>query len=189
MAEFDRDLAVQRDDQHLTVHLAQVRRSADAIAILAGASTPNDTLALSEGLTQSAASELLDEARRIEKSLEQTRRVLKDRGIRGLVEQVLSSVTFVMDYGQFDFNGSSLTTFIWPVWSRGSDTVKEGDPGYRDAVCKLIGVQVVSVIEDADSLTLGFQNGVTLMVSLRVEEAPGPESANFISETGLVWIW
>ena len=171
VAEFDQDLAAKRDDQRLTVHLAQVRRSAKAIAILAGASTPNDTLALSESLTQNAASALLDEVRRIKKTLEQSRRVLKDRGIQGLAEQVLSSVTFVMDYGQFDFNGLSLTTFIWPVWSRGSDTVQEGDPGYRDAVCRLIGVQVASVIEDAGSLTLHFQNGVTLKVSLRAEEA------------------
>ena len=50
----------------------------------------------------------------MEKTLEQTRRLLRDHGIQVLVEQVLSSVTFVINYGQFDFNGLSLTTSSGP---------------------------------------------------------------------------
>jgi hypothetical protein len=189
LAEFDRNLAGTTDIHLLTLHLAQVRRSADAIAILAGASIPTESIALSNGLTESAASELIGEVKRIQETLQRTRTVLKDKGVQGLVDKVLSRVVFVMDYAQFDFNGSSLTTFIWPEWSRGSDTLRESEPGYRDALCRLIGLNVSSVTEGADRLVLRFTTGDLLTVSLQAEEAHGPESATFASETGGFWVW
>jgi hypothetical protein len=189
VAEFDRSMAGTSSHHLLMLHLAQVRRSAEAIAILARTSIPNESVPLSEGLTESAAYELLSEVKRIQETIQRTRRVLKDQGVQALVDKVLSSVAFVMDYAQFDFNGSSLTTFIWPEWSRGSDTLRESDPGYRDALCGLIGQSVSNVAEGAERLVLRFTSGELLSISLQAEECRGPESANFVSETGGFWVW
>ena len=189
LAEFDRDLAQSPDENQLTLHLNQVRRSANAIAIIAGASISTESLRLSEGLIDSAVSELLAELARIQEALLKVRRVLQDRGVQGLADQSLSSVGFVMDYSQFDFNGSVLTTFLYPEWIRGGEKLGVGDSGYRDALCGLIGATVSHVVETADCLVLTFTNGEELTVSLRADEAPGPENATFISATGLIWVW
>jgi hypothetical protein len=189
LAEFDRNLAHAADSQELMRHLDQVRRSSGALAILADDLIANESLPLSTGLLDSAASELLAEVIRLQERLLLAKRVLKDRGVQGLVDQALGSVVFVMDYVQFDFNGSSLTTFVWPEWNRDSERLRAEDLGYRDALCRLIGAQVTGVTETAESLSIHFTSGETLVASLRAEDALRPENASFISETGLLWIW
>ena len=189
VAEFDRNFTHTIDNQELMRHLDQVRRSSGALAIMADNLIAKESLPLSKGLLDGAASELLVEVNQLREKLLLAKRVLNDRGVQGLAGQSLSSVVFVMDYVQFDFNGSSLTTFVWPEWRRGNERLREAEPGYRDALCRLIGAYIIGIEESAESLSIHFTDGETLVASLRAEDASGPENATFISETGLLWVW
>jgi hypothetical protein len=64
-----------------------------------------------------------------------------------LVCEELSSVIFVGDYAQFDFNGPRLSTFVWPHVNAFGTEWRFGDQGYRDALCGLIG-RTVTVVSD-----------------------------------------
>jgi hypothetical protein len=189
LADFDRGFADETGRHQLLLHLAQVSRSAEAIAILTGESISSESLPLSKDILDHVASDLLVEVKRLQEILHRTGQVLEDRGVHGLVDEDLSSVVFVMDYAQFGFNGASLTSFVWPIVHHGEKALSEAEPGYRDALCRLIGLTVLDVAEDAESLTLDFGKGVSLSISLRPEDAVGPENATFISETGLLWVW
>ncbi|MGI4827180.1 MAG: hypothetical protein ACRYFU_03170 [Janthinobacterium lividum] len=189
LADFDQNFTYTADSQALMRHLDQVRRSAGAFAILADGLIEKQSLPVLEGLLDSTASELLVEVNRVRERLLSAKRVLEDRGVQGIVGEDLSSVVFVMDYVQFDFNGARLTTFAWPEWGRGGERLRANEMGYRDALCKLIGARVSGVTQTIESLSIDFTNGEMLVTSLRAEDASGPESASFLSETGLLWIW
>jgi hypothetical protein len=62
--------------------------------------------------------------------------------LRTLVGGELSSVTFVQDYVQPDFNGPGMTAYTMPTVTYGSESLKFGQPGYRDALCAQIGRKV-----------------------------------------------
>jgi hypothetical protein len=49
--------------------------------------------------------------------------------INELVGEELSSVVFVADYVQFDFNGPRLTLFVWPTAQTFGENRTLGDPG------------------------------------------------------------
>ena len=55
-----------------------------------------------------------------------------------LVTETLSSVVFVADYVQLDFNGPRLSRFVWPVVRTSAREVRFGEAGYRDAMCSLL---------------------------------------------------
>ena len=99
-----------------------------------------------------------------------------------LLGQELSSVTFVQDYVQLDFNGPGLTLLIWPEVSSRDGTYRFPEPGYRDSLCSQIGkrVQAVSLAAD-EALSLQFESDVIFRVSLRSEDYVGPEAMHFIS--------
>jgi hypothetical protein len=79
----------------------------------------------------------------------------------------LSSVTFVMDYLQLDFDGNQFTLYIWPVVNFGGKEYLFGEPSYRDNLCFLI-TQVVKQTygEEQNYFTLEFEQGARLTVSL-----------------------
>jgi hypothetical protein len=90
----------------------------------------------------------------------------------------LSSVIFVMDYIQLDFNGLRLTLYVWPkITTAGKPPLSEGDSGYRDALCEFIAHEVTEVSESStDGLVLIFDNG-TIQVNPSAAELVGPEIA------------
>ncbi len=86
----------------------------------------------------------------------------------------LNSVIFVMDYVQFTFNGPILSAFTWPAIENAGEMLLWDDAGYRDALCALITHHAVDVrIRRDESLTLTFDTGAMLRVSLRAEELRG----------------
>jgi hypothetical protein len=95
-----------------------------------------------------------------------------------LTGEPLSSVVFVMDYLQLDFNGTRLTCFVWPtVELEGEDPRTFGDPGYRDALCVLITQEVSGSEESAVAgLILSFATG-SLRLKPAAEDLVGPEIA------------
>jgi hypothetical protein len=114
-----------------------------------------------------------------------------------LVGLRLYSVVFVMDYGQLMFDGSrfsevpTLGCFVWPSLVLVDDHRKRfGDAGYRDALCALIGSEVVATTETVgDGFTVSFEQG-TLVVRPTSEEVVGPEIAQlsgFEDRSWMVW--
>lgn len=67
-----------------------------------------------------------------------------------LVGETLSSVIFVADYLQLDFNGPRLTAHVWPRVRAFDETMHFGDRGYRDALCAFIGREVTAVVDSHD---------------------------------------
>jgi hypothetical protein len=106
--------------------------------------------------------------------------------ITAIEGEELSSVTFVRDYVQFDFNGPGLTLFHWPeIFVPEGKSLAEGsyafgEPGYRDAVCSQIGESVskTSIVEGS-ALEIEFETEVIFRSSLREEDYEGPEAGHF----------
>ncbi|MEV6860639.1 hypothetical protein AB0M44_06515 [Streptosporangium subroseum] len=94
-----------------------------------------------------------------------------------LVGEEMSSVIFVRDYVQLDFNGPRLSLFSWPQIAVDSEVRLMGDPGYRDALCSLIGHTVLTVTEGADTgLVIGFGPG-SVVINPEPSQLEGPEIA------------
>jgi hypothetical protein len=105
-----------------------------------------------------------------------------------LVGRSLSSVTFVMDYIQFGFDGSRLTAYTLPAVSRKSVNLIWGQPGYRDALCEQIGSRVASTGVNKQSVAITFDTGATISVSLRGDDYCGPEALEFSLEKDCIWV-
>lgn len=87
-----------------------------------------------------------------------------------LIGEKLSSVTFVMDYLQLDFDGNRLTFNIWPIVNVSNISYKYQQDGYRDKICSLITDIVSSIdIEIGSYLILEFSNGDSISISLNIE--------------------
>jgi hypothetical protein len=101
----------------------------------------------------------------------------------------LSSVEFLRDYVQLHFDGSTLTAYTQPYLVRESKATSWGDSTYRDSLCALIGVQIegTEVIEGRE-LTLVFDDGTALKVSLDNRDYRGPEALEFVSGSGPSWV-
>jgi hypothetical protein len=108
--------------------------------------------------------------------------------ITAIEGETLSSVTFVQDYMQLDFNGPALTLFIWPeVFVLAGSQIGEGsyafgEPGYRDALCLQIGEAVERTsLEEGVALEIQFENETIFRTTLRDEDYDGPEAGQYTS--------
>ena len=99
-----------------------------------------------------------------------------------LVGEKLSSVIFVLDYLQLDFDGKRFTAYAWPVVIETNRRKKFGDSGYRDALCSLIARVVAAVENRVTVLRVGFSNGSALEFDIEEDES-GREKLIF-EETG-----
>ena len=97
----------------------------------------------------------------------------------------IASVTFVRDYVQMTLEVVSdggrtvgLTFTTSPVVHEGDETFREGDSGWRDALCHLIGRRVNhALVEDGIEFRLTFDPAASLRVSLREDDYRfGPEA-------------
>lgn len=100
--------------------------------------------------------------------------------LSSLTGEQLSSVTFVADYVQLDFNGPRLTAFSSPIVEVDGIRHRFPAPGSRDALCSLIQ-QFVSHADaqDGRSIELTFDSGARLSISLEADAYEGPEAATF----------
>jgi hypothetical protein len=101
---------------------------------------------------------------------------------------VLSSVTFVADYVQFDFNGPGLTAYILPVVTMGSESLRWGEFGYRDALCLQIGRHVERVEADETHVAIIFEGGSAISISLLDKDYRGPEALQFSLNQDRMWV-
>lgn len=93
----------------------------------------------------------------------------------------LSSVAFVQDYLELDFDGPLLTLYVWPdVADADGISIAYGEPGYRDALCSVIGETVTTPeLTEGRALTVEFENGTVLALSLREEDIDIAEAGSF----------
>ena len=104
--------------------------------------------------------------------------------ISAIEGEELEAVEFVQDYLQLRFEAPLLTFYEWPSVLLEEFSISHGEPGYRDALCALIGEEVEqALLEDGSSLTLKLANGAVLALSLREEDMSGPDAGAY-SETG-----
>ncbi len=84
-----------------------------------------------------------------------------------LIGEKLSSVTFVMDYLQVDFDGNKFTIYVWPIVTVENIDFKFGDTSYRDKLCSMITKVVMDVtIVDNKEIVINFDNNDRIFISL-----------------------
>jgi hypothetical protein len=96
-----------------------------------------------------------------------------------LVGRKPTSVTFVWDYIQFQFDGPCLTAITLPVFRTATSVLLPGSAGWRDGLCSAIGVEVASSRIADDELRIEFVNSSGITVSLADEDYTGPEAINY----------
>ena len=97
----------------------------------------------------------------------------------------LTQVVFVHDYLQLVFQGRRVSLYNVVRLHRGGGTLNESDIGWVDELPRLIGQRVVGVsCEGAVGLTLTFELGTQVSVSLRPEDARGPEAFEVNGDDG-----
>lgn len=106
-----------------------------------------------------------------------------------LVGTALSSVEFVQDYLQLRFGGPTLTSYTHPRLVRHDVAIFWGDPAYRNSLCALVGVLVKeTAVAENKEVTLDFENGTAVKVSLESQDYRGPEALQFVGDDGSVWV-
>lgn len=98
--------------------------------------------------------------------------------------QELTAVEFVSDYLRLRFDGPTLTLYAWPHILLEDFSIAFGQPEYRNALCAQIGEMVAKAeLKELDSLTIEFESGTVIALSLREEDLDGPEAGSY-SATG-----
>jgi hypothetical protein len=101
-----------------------------------------------------------------------------------LIGEKLSSVTFVMDYLQIDFDGNRFTLNIFPIIKSRGHVFKFGKQFYRDNLCELIGKVVSSIeVKNEEVLTIVFDsaNYISVLLASSTPEITFPEIAVFVN--------
>ncbi len=90
----------------------------------------------------------------------------------------LSEVRVVHDYIQFIFGPYTLSLYAPLSVVAGGRPLTRNDAGYYDCICSLLGQSLVAVAREGRvQLEFAFSDGTKLLVSLRQEDAVGPEVA------------
>ncbi|AIZ64219.1 hypothetical protein PK28_11945 [Hymenobacter sp. DG25B] len=97
-----------------------------------------------------------------------------------LAGEKLSSVVFVMDYLQLDFDGNRYTMYIWPEVIIEEKVFHFSGEQYRNKLCALI-TQVVKhvVYKERQSLEIHFVDGNQIRLSLN------PNNPDIVAEIGI----
>jgi hypothetical protein len=104
-------------------------------------------------------------------SLSKAHTIKAENFLAGLIGKRLSSVTFIMDYVQMDFNGHQFNFYNWPVLHEGQTLFNHQKDRYSDKLTGLIGKTIKAADEYLDiGLSLEFESGPLLSIPLRMEE-------------------
>jgi hypothetical protein len=103
-----------------------------------------------------------------------------DEALQVLVGEKLSSVTFVLDYWQLDFDGNGFNVMSKITIKDHAGEVSSGQPGFRDRLCEQIAKIVRRVrFEDGQGVLITFDDGDFLRLSCRDNDYRGPEAICF----------
>jgi hypothetical protein len=105
--------------------------------------------------------------------------------ISAIEGQELSAVEFVSDYLRLRFDGPMLTMYAWPHVLLADFSIAFGEPEYRNALCAQIGEMVAKAkLEEMEALTIEFESGTVIALSLREEDLDGPEAGSYSAGGG-----
>ncbi len=103
--------------------------------------------------------------------------------------QELTAVEFVGDYLRLRFGdvpgspGPMLTLYAWPHILLSDFSIAYGEPQYRNALCAQIGETVAkALLEEMEALTIEFESGTVIALSLREEDMDGPEAGSYSAD-------
>ena len=100
--------------------------------------------------------------------------------ISAIEGQELTAVEFVSDYMRLRFDGPLLTLYAWPHVLLEDFSLAFGQQEYRNALCAQIGEMVAKAeLKELDSLTIEFESGTVMALSLREEDMDGPEAGSY----------
>jgi hypothetical protein len=104
--------------------------------------------------------------------------------ITAIEGQELNAVEFVDDYLRLRFGdsgvGPMLTLYAWPHVLLADFSIAFGEPEYRNALCAQIGESVAKAsLEELEALTVEFESGTVIALSLREEDLSGPEAGSY----------
>jgi hypothetical protein len=103
--------------------------------------------------------------------------------ISAIEGQELTAVEFVGDYLRLRFDGPMLTLYAWPHILLADFSIAFGEPEYRNALCAQIGEMVAkAALEELEALTVEFESGTVIALSLREEELDGPEAGSYSAD-------
>jgi hypothetical protein len=100
--------------------------------------------------------------------------------LQAIVGGELSSVTFVGDYVQLDFNGARITAFTPPVVRFGESIWRWADRDFKNQLCNAILKRVTAaVVMLGNCITITFEGGLRVEISLRDDDYCCPEAVMF----------
>ena len=103
--------------------------------------------------------------------------------VNAIEGQELTAVEFVGDYLRLRFDGPMLTLYAWPHILLADFSIAFGEPEYRNALCAQIGEMVAkAALEELEALTVEFESGTVIALSLREEELDGPEAGSYSAD-------
>jgi hypothetical protein len=107
--------------------------------------------------------------------------------LKRLEGEQLSSIEFVRDYVQLRFDGPCLSVYNSHHIASNNSRISWGEPGYRDALCKLIAHTVERATLSDEGISLRFDNDAVWTLSLKKENSSGPEAYYFVDQEGNSW--
>ncbi len=97
--------------------------------------------------------------------------------------QELTAVEFVSDYVRLRFEGPLFTLYAWPHVLLADFSLAFGEPEYRNGICAQIGETVSkAALEEMESLTIEFESGTVIALSMREEDLDGPEAGSYSAD-------
>lgn len=170
-----------------TFKVGKISSSLATVALEQGREEPHSESRQRLESTQDAISSAVF---RIQNALRRTEYVLADRGLQSIVGEFLSSVEFVMDYVHLRFCGATLAAYRCPHVQLRYQTFLPNEPGYRDALCSLIGAPVEGAdVQEGLYLRVSFAESRSVRIVLDPDEAKGRERASFWSASDRLWSW
>jgi hypothetical protein len=106
-----------------------------------------------------------------------------------LAGRALSSVEFGTDSVLLCFDGPCMTAYTPPTFAWGSESLSSGQPGYREGLCKQIGCRVKRSEVENQRVSIVFESGATVSISLRDDDYRGPEALQFwLDHNVCIWV-
>lgn len=106
-----------------------------------------------------------------------------------LIGEQLSSVTFVQNYLQLDFDGRRLTINEWPSVNTQNGEVRFGEPSYRDDLCSLIAKLVARSESNDSAVILLFEDGSSIRVDMDNSRFGQGDRVIFHDSVENTWSW
>lgn len=105
-----------------------------------------------------------------------------DNPFKILIGEKLSSVVFVMDYLQLDFDGNRITAYEWPIVKVSNNFYQISNPEYRNILCSIIAKNVIetNLIEEKE-LRIIFEDSSQVIIDI---QHPNPEAIYFVDQKG-----